>query len=290
MQTNANPSELISVVAAVDPDAYTANAYSSGYVDMSDYEQVMAIALCGTMASNGKLDLKFQSNTAASGGTDVTGKAITQLTQAGSDDDKQAIINLRRSELNIDSEHRYVKAVQTVTTAAVDSATLVLGAKEGFNPTNAKMSELISVAGVIDPDANAPGAVSSDWVDIADFHSLLAVVMVGDIGTSCTIAAKLEQATSSGGAGVKDVTGKSITTLDQTASPNPSNQQVTIDCKPEDLDIDNGFRYVRLTVTGVDDGNSPDSTTSDFAGAVLGVYPRSGLASSYGLASVDEIV
>lgn len=289
MFTNALPSELVSVAAAVDPDAYGTGAVSSGYVDMSDYESIMAVALAGTLGSSATLDLKLQSAVAASSGTDISGKAITTLTQAGTDSDKQAIVNFRRSEINIDSAHRYVKAVQTVGTATSDAATIILGAKPGLF-TNADMSELVGVVATVDPDVYSPGDQSSDWVDISDWSvGLLGVLMVGDLGTAGTVVAKFEQATNTSAGGLKDVTGKVTATLDQTDSPDPSNQQLTIDCRPEDVDIEGGFRYVRLTIT-VADATSPEDATSDIAGVVFGVVPRTGVATEFDLASVDEVV
>jgi hypothetical protein len=76
---------------------------------------------------------------------------------------------------------------------------------------NAKPSELAAVVGVIDPDANSAATTTTGWIDMRDWGSLLAVIMAGVLGSSATLDAKFEQATSSGGAGAKDVTGKAIT-------------------------------------------------------------------------------
>jgi hypothetical protein len=78
------------------------------------------------MASGSTVDFKLQDATSSGGSfSDITGKAITQLTQAGTDADKQAIINLRFDELQEDG--RYVKAVMTVATDASDSSAIVMG-------------------------------------------------------------------------------------------------------------------------------------------------------------------
>jgi hypothetical protein len=135
MFPNALGSELAAIVGVIDPDAYTNAAYESGYVDMSKFESLMAIVMVGDMVSSSTVDFKLQSAATASGGTDITGKAITQLTKAGTDDNKQAIINLRREELTVG--HRYVKAVMTVGTAASDSGAILIG----LNPRNAPASD-----------------------------------------------------------------------------------------------------------------------------------------------------
>lgn len=285
MFTNALPSELIDVVAALDPDAYGAAAVSSGYADMSDYEALLAVALVGDFVSTGKYDLKLQSNTAASGGSDVSGKAITQLTQAGTDSNKQALINLRGEELT--EGHRYVKMVRTLTDAGADSATLLLGLKGVLVP-NCLPSEVMAVVATIDPDVYSPGDQSSDWFDCSKFHAYLAVLMVGDLGATVSITSKFEQAVTSGGS-AKDISGKTTSARDGSASPSESNVQQTIDLRAEDLDMANDYRWARLTVTGADT-DSPADTTSDYGAVVFGVWPRTGIASDNDLASVDEIV
>jgi len=287
MFTNALPSELLDVAAAHDPDVYTATAYSSGYADMRDYEQLLAVFLLGDMGSSATYIAKLQSAVAASGGADIVGKTITSLTQAGTDGDKQAMINLRREEMDLANLHRFVKALITIGVQSVDSSVIILGAKSGVFP-NAKLSEVVALLATVDPDAVAPTAHNSDWIDVSKWHGLLAVLQIGDLGAGTTVTAKFEQATTSGGS-AKDVTGRATATIDQTTSPNPSNQAIKLDCLPEDLDIANGYRWVRLVVT-VTDEDSPADSTSDIAAAVFGVNPRTGIASDQDLASVDEIV
>lgn len=285
MFTNLLPSEVIDAAAAVDPDAYSTGEESSGYVDMSDYEAVLAVGLAGTIASSGKLDLKLQSNTTATGGSDVSGKEITQLTQASPDDsDKQALINLRRSELT--AGHRYVKAVQTLTTAGADAATLLLGVKGVLVP-NMLPSEVIGVVGTVDPDVYSPGAQLSDAIDMSKWHCAMGVLMIGDLGADGTVIMKWTQATTSGGV-YKDVSGGTTATFTK-ASPDQSNQQVKLDLRAEDLDMANGYRYAKLSVT-IGDTSSPEAATSDIAAAAFGVFPRIGVASDHDLSSVAEIV
>lgn len=153
---------------------------------------------------------------------------------------------------------------------------------------NALPSEKAAVVGTIDPDAYAAADDTpyvSDYVDMADFNQLLAVLLAGTVAASVTINAKLVQATSAAGAGAKDVTGKAITAL-TTAD---SDKQVLINCRADDLDAAGGFRYVALSVT-ISDSASPDAAAADFGAVLLGFDPRYGPADDYDLASVDEIV
>lgn len=146
---------------------------------------------------------------------------------------------------------------------------------------NAKPSELAAVVGCIDADAYAANTYTTGWVDMRDFGAVLAIVAAGDLGTSATLDAKLEQATSSGGAGLKDVTGKAIAQLTQAGTD--SNKQSLINCRAEELDADNGYRYVRLSMTVA-------VATSDAAGLLLGFHPGRGAASDFDATTVDEIV
>lgn len=145
---------------------------------------------------------------------------------------------------------------------------------------NLRPSDRAAVVGVIDPDAQGTGTVTTGWVSIAQFGSLMAVIMAGTLGTSATLDAKLEQATSSAGAGAKDVTGKAITQLVKASN---DDDQAVINCGQQDLDVDNGFAFVRLSMT-------VGTATSDVAGLLLGLDPAYGPASDNDAATVQEIV
>ena len=141
-------SEGWAIVGVVDPDAYSAATTLSAAVDMASYTQVMVVGIVGDIASTGKVDLKI-TQAATSGGTykDVTGKAITQLTQASPDDsNQQVIINCDQTDLDMDNDYRYIKASITGTTAAADTAVLILGLPKR-RPASA--ADLASVAEII---------------------------------------------------------------------------------------------------------------------------------------------
>lgn len=132
---NALPSEQQALVGIIDPDAYTAATYLTAAIDMSKFESIQAIVSVGDLGTNATVDAKLTAS-ATSGGTysDVTGKAITQLTQAGSDDNKQAIINLRGEELT--EGLRFVKLSMTVATATSDAGAFVMGANPRVGPAS----------------------------------------------------------------------------------------------------------------------------------------------------------
>ena len=145
---------------------------------------------------------------------------------------------------------------------------------------NVRPSDRAVVAGVIDPDANAAATYTTGWIDMGLFAAIMAIVFAGTLGASATIDAKLEQATDSSGTGAKDITGKAITQLTQ-AGTDKSDKQAIINCRAEELDVDNSFRYVRLSMTVA-------AATSDSGAVVLGMDAR--YAPAADAASVDEVV
>lgn len=146
---------------------------------------------------------------------------------------------------------------------------------------NAKPSEICAVVANIDPDAYAASTVVSGYVNMRDFTALMAVIQAGDLGASATLDAKLVQATDTSGTGSKDITGKAITQLTQAGTD--SNKQVLINVRPEELDVDNGFDCVAISMTVA-------VATSDAGAMLLGFFPSRGPATAVDSATVDEVV
>ena len=133
---------------------------------------------------------------------------------------------------------------------------------------------------VVDPDANAAGAITTAYVDMSKFRSAMAIILVGTLGTAATVDAKLVQATDSGGTGSKDITGKAITQLVKASN---DDDQAIINVRSEELDVTNSFDFVALTYT-------TGTATSDGSAVLLGLDAVHGPASDNNLASVQEIV
>lgn len=141
------PSENAAIVATIDPDANTAAAYTSDWVAVEDFHQFMGILLAGALGSSATLDFKFQEATdnSGTGAQDISGKAATQLTDAGSDSDKQVIINLNAEDVTTGYTH--VAVVMTVATATSDCGALVLGLNPRYGP--ASDSDLATVDEIV---------------------------------------------------------------------------------------------------------------------------------------------
>ena len=146
---NTLGSERAAVAAVIDPDANTAAAYTSAYVSMSTFNQVLAIVPVCTMGSSATVDFKLVQATDSSGTSskDISGKAITQLVKASNDDD-QAVINCRSEELDVANGFDYVAMTMTVGTAASDTSAIMLGMTPRYAPASdndlASVQEIIS--------------------------------------------------------------------------------------------------------------------------------------------------
>lgn len=133
---NLKPSDIAPLVGVIDPDAYAANTYTTAWVHMGNFEAIMAVIYCGTMVTNAVLSAKLEQAT-DSGGTgakDITGKAITNLTEAGTDSDKQAIINCRSDELDVANGFDYARLSVTLATAGADMGAAVYGFYARYAP------------------------------------------------------------------------------------------------------------------------------------------------------------
>ena len=147
---------------------------------------------------------------------------------------------------------------------------------------NQKPSEVFAILGRLDPVSQGAATVTSGWIAVKDWHRLAAVLMVGALGASATVDAKIQQASDGSGTGAKDLTqAKQITQLTQAGTD--TNKQVVINIEPDDLDLDNNFTHIRLSVTVA-------VAASLIAALVLGFYPRFGPAADNDAATVDEIV
>lgn len=148
-----------------------------------------------------------------------------------------------------------------------------------MNP-NIKFSEGHAILATLDPVSQGAATVNTGWVSMALFHSLVALIGTGVMGASGTLDAKLQQATSAAGAGVKDITGKAIT---QIVKASGDNKQAMIELRDTDLDVNNGFAFVRLQVT-------VGTAASLINAALIGFNPVYQSAVPYDQAGVVQIV
>jgi hypothetical protein len=127
---NPKISDLVGVAATIDPDVTAAGTVTSDWVAMKDFDQVLAVVLAGTLGSSATVDAKIEQATDGSGtdAKDVTGKAITQMTQAGTDQsDTQAVIGVSAADLDVANDFTHVRLSITVGTATSDVGGVIVG-------------------------------------------------------------------------------------------------------------------------------------------------------------------
>ena len=146
--------------------------------------------------------------------------------------------------------------------------------------TNARISEQLALLAVLSPQSVSAGTVVTSYVPMSNAQRLLAVLQTGVLGASATVDAKLVQATDSSGTGSKDITGKAIT---QIVKASGDNKQVEIDLRSAELDSNNGFGYVALSIT-------VGTAASLLSAALYGGPLRNGPASAANAASVVQVV
>lgn len=146
---------------------------------------------------------------------------------------------------------------------------------------NAKGSELLSILATVDPVSQAVGTVTTGWISVANFHALMTILETGALGVAGTVDAKLQQALDAAGTSVKDITGRAIVQFTQVGGG--SAKQALLNLKPEDLDIANGYGFVRLSITvGV--------AASVVAAQIIGLNPRYADADAFNQAAVTQII
>lgn len=130
-------SEQIALVSALDPASLSANTYYSDWILADDFERFMAIVLVGAITTNGTCDIAISQATDGSGTGAKDVVAATQLTQAGTDSNKQVVLQCNTSQLDLAGGFRYV-AVEVVTaTAASIAGAALLGLNPRYAPANA---------------------------------------------------------------------------------------------------------------------------------------------------------
>lgn len=144
---------------------------------------------------------------------------------------------------------------------------------------NQKISESLTQLANIAPVSQGVGSVTSGWVSVKNYLSLMALINVGVFGASATVDANIQQATSAAGAGAKAITGKAIT---QMLAAGGNNKQCLINLKPQELDTNNNFAFVQLTITV---GTAATLVSAELLGA-----PRFEPAEALNQAAVTQIL
>ena len=109
--------ELNEIIAGLYPANKAIAAHTTAWTSMASHQRAIYVVRVGVMAAASTLDFKLQQATDSSGTSakDISGKAITQLTQAGGDGSDTVAIELHTEDLDVDGGFDYIRGYLTVT-------------------------------------------------------------------------------------------------------------------------------------------------------------------------------
>lgn len=130
-------SEDNEVLAHIPADSETIEV-NSGYVLMENHHRAVVIISVGDMAAGATLDADLEQGQDAlgTGAKAITGKSITQLTQAGGDGNQVVMIELRSEELDVNNGFEYINLEITPAVGAVEFAAVILGTVSRYKPVS----------------------------------------------------------------------------------------------------------------------------------------------------------
>ncbi|MEO5331323.1 MAG: hypothetical protein H7839_04815 [Magnetococcus sp. YQC-5] len=144
---NCKPTENVAILSNLPPASQGAGTVTTGWVSVSGFHNLLAVLSVGAMAATATLDAKLQQATSAAGAgaKDITGKAITQLTQAGGDGDQQVMINLVPGDL--DEGFGFVTLSITAAAAASVVGASVMGMDPVYSPATGNHAGVKEIVG-----------------------------------------------------------------------------------------------------------------------------------------------
>lgn len=130
--------QALAVLGAIDPDAYAASTLTTPWIATSQYQDFLAVIAAGDLGAGATVDAKVEqaSDAAGTGAKDVAGSAITQLTQAGGDSNKQAVIGFSTADLDLENGFSHFRLSVTIATASCDLGATVLGGSGRYGPAS----------------------------------------------------------------------------------------------------------------------------------------------------------
>ena len=137
MFTNSKASEMLAILATVDPASQSAGTATTGWVSVANHHGLLAVVQTGVLGTLATVDAKLQQATdsTGAGAKDVAGRAITQIVKA-TGDNKQALINLKPEELDTLNGFGFVRVALTVGVAASITGAQLLGVNPRFAPAD----------------------------------------------------------------------------------------------------------------------------------------------------------
>lgn len=126
---NSRGTERSALIGVITPGSKAVGVYTTSYFALKNFARLEAMIQSGTLGTAATLDAKFTAYTDAAGSNplDVPGAAITQMTKANTDDNKQSFINVAVGHIPHGLPYAFGRVTITVAGAASDAAVLVMG-------------------------------------------------------------------------------------------------------------------------------------------------------------------
>ena len=137
MFTNSKASEMLAILATIDPASQSVGMATTGWVSVANHHGLLAVVQTGVLGTLATVDAKLQQATdsTGAGAKDVAGRAITQIVKA-TGDNMQALINLKPEELDTLNGFGFVRVALTVGVAASITGAQLLGVNPRFAPAD----------------------------------------------------------------------------------------------------------------------------------------------------------
>ena len=140
MFPNSKATELLSVLATIDPSNQASGTATTGWISVANYHGLLAEVQTGALGTSATLDAKLQQalDSSGTGAKDITGKSITQLTQAASGSNRQVLINVKPEELDTVNGFGFVRLSVTVGVAASMTTAQLIGVNPRYAPADSQ--------------------------------------------------------------------------------------------------------------------------------------------------------
>lgn len=137
MNPNVKLSEVVAVMATLDPASVVASTVVTAWVPMANIGKLSAFIQTGVLGASATVDAKLRQATdaAGTGAKDITGKAIVQIVKA-SGDAKQAFIEMRAEDLDVNNGFGFAALSVTVGAAASQLSAILIGSGARYTPAS----------------------------------------------------------------------------------------------------------------------------------------------------------
>ena len=138
MFPNSKASEMLAILATIDPASQAAGPVSTGWVSVANHLGFLAVVQTGVLGTAATVDAKLQQalDATGTGAKDITGRAIIQIVKA-TGDNKQALINVKPEDLDTVNGFGFVRVTVTVGAAASVTSAQLIGVNPRFAPADA---------------------------------------------------------------------------------------------------------------------------------------------------------